>query len=270
MENVLKNCSFDGWYDALREKNKTVRSEIIPLPDDFVQFLLDGEFIMEDEMFPELEAKVASAIKEIGGHAFVKLNYTAPTDAQWIGPQRTLEVQNFKDIIYLMKASTRVLLDLTSPFGHSVEGIKPILVLKKYFDYKRDREFRVFQKHKGLRFISSRYDDVPCHISKDDVEKLINEFADYVSDIIPFDNLIFDIYISPKMRTHLVDVAPWNDATSASMFTWPEIEEMSQNETRICTQCVIRPLEDPPVPIELTGGASLTELLEAMKDPEKP
>ena len=53
------------------------------------------------------------------------------------------------------------------------------------------------------------------------------------------------------------------------MFTWPEIEEMTQNETRICDKCVIRPLEDPPVPIELTGGASLAELLEAMKDPEK-
>ncbi|OHS98509.1 D123 family protein [Tritrichomonas foetus] len=268
MENTIKCCSYDNWYESLRKTNQAVRSQIIPLPDDFIEFLLTGEFLIEENMFPDLEAKVKEALRDLGGHAFVKLNFTAPLDAQWIGSQRTMEIKEFQDIIYILKASTRVLLDITQPFGEKVEGIKPILVLKKYFDYRRDREFRVFQKTKGLRFISSRYDDVPCHIEEEEVNKLINEFINHVSEIIKEENLIFDVYISPKMRIHLVDVAPWNDATSAAMFTWEEIKEMNNCETRLCHECVIHPVEDPAVPVELTGGASLDEIIKAMKELE--
>ena len=269
MENKIKSCSYDAWYDALRRTNQAVRSCIIPLEQDFVDFLLKGEFMIKDNMFPDLELKVKEALRDLGGHAFVKLNFTAPTDAQWIGAQRTLEIQEFNDVLYLLKASTRVLLDVTQPFGEEIEGIKPVMVLKKYFDYKRDREFRVFQKKKGLRLISSRYNDVPCRISKDDVEKIVDEFIDHVSDIIPEDELIFDVYISPRMRIHMMDIAPWNHATSPSMFTWEEIENMDHNETRLCEECIICPLEDPSVPIELTGGASLDEIIEAMKKLEE-
>lgn len=265
MNHVIKSCSFENWYDKLHKNKKTVRSKYLPIPNEIIQFLLEDRFRMQDQFFPDFAKIVNESIKELGGYAFVKLNFTAPTDAQWIGPQRTLKVQNFTDIIFLLKGSTRVLLDLTKPFGEEIDDIQPILVLKKYFSYYRDREFRVFQKNRNLRCISSRYCETPCSLAQEEVGALVNEFSNELSDIFPFDNLIFDIYISPKKKLHLIDVAPWNLTASTSRFSWEEIENMDHNEIRLCNELTIRPIEDQACPLELINGTSLDEILQSMK-----
>jgi hypothetical protein len=142
MLECIRRCSFDQWYPIFTKD--TIRSCTIDLPSDFQEFLLEGEFVVEDGMFPAFARSVDNAIEWLGGRAFCKLNFTAPTDAQWMGMNRSLMVKSFQDMIYFLKASTRVLVDITTPFGESPNPCKPILVLKRWFDYDTDREFRVF------------------------------------------------------------------------------------------------------------------------------
>ena len=65
------------------------------------------------------------------------------------------------------------------------------------------------------------------------------------------------------------DVKPGHTMKEVHSEIREEIENMDHNETRLCEECIICPLEDPSVPIELTGGASLDEIIEAMKKLEE-
>lgn len=265
MDSVIHKCSFDNWYPVFRKD--TVRGAYIELPDEFVNYLLNGEFFVDEKMFPGLSEEFQKLTKELGRNVFIKLNFSAPTDAQWIGPQRTLDVQTFEQAIYLLKASTRIMLDLTNPFGEDIkEKVKPVLVLKKSFDYKRGREFRIFYKNPETYWISSRYGDVPCEIEQEAVEEKVRDFIKKYENYFGTDKYILDLYISPKMRCHLVDMAPWNEATSPSMFEWDDIKKMENIKVMLASDTLILPRDEPPVPVELLGDASLEEIIASMKD----
>lgn len=264
---TAKACSFENWYPIFRKQ--TVRGVAVDMPDEFKTFLLEGEFIVEEGMWPDLEKRVDEAIEELGGRAFVKLNFTAPVDAQWIGNERSLLVRNFTDVVYLLKASTRVLIDLTKPFGEDMELEKPLIVLKKWFVYARHREFRVFVVNPNIFAITSRYCDVPCSLTRDEVRDLIEPFIRDAVNNFPHEKVIFDVYISPKLRVHIVDIQPWHETADTGMFIWGEMHGLTKSETRICTVVQIRPVEDPAVPVEFHDGKSLAELIEAFKQYEQ-
>lgn len=267
MESTILKCSFDQWYPVFRKD--TVRGASIALPDNFVDYLLTGEFVVDTSIFPDLAAEFARAARELGPCVFVKLNFSAPTDAQWIGPQRTLDVRTFEEAMYLLKASTRVMLDLTQPFGVcTCSNLTPVLVLKKSFDYKRGREFRVFLRDTSTYWVSSRYCDVPCEIDEctvtQKVSDLITKYRDYFSSGM----FIIDLYISPKIRCHVVDLAPWNDATAPGMFEWADIRGMDSVRVSLAGDTLILPREEPPVPVELLGDATLDEIIASMNSSE--
>lgn len=264
MEAVIRKCSFENWYHILRQD--TVRSVIIPLPDDFKEYMLNGEFIIEDSQFPELEQQVSQAIDELGGKAFGKLNFTAPTDSAWIGTNRSLEITSFNDFVYLFKASTRILIDIKKPFGLESLDIKPYIVLKRWFTYKENREFRIFMKNKDLFFVCSRYVDIPCEIDDEIIEEKAATLVSIVVDKIHPTEMIIDMYISPKLRPHFIDIAPWNRASSALLYDWDELNTLESIEIRRGGECGIQPSPDPAVPQEMLGGASLEDILKSLKD----
>ena len=264
---TIRKCSFERWYDVFRKR--TVPSVVIDMDDEFRKFLLHGEFILDEGMFPELKRAVEKGIEELGGRAFVKLNFTAPTDAQWSSQNRTLLVRNFDDVLYLLMGSTRVLIDLTRPFGVEMAVERPILVLKKWFSYFRNREFRVFVKGPGAYAITSRYCDVPADLSCEQVDNLIRPFIDEALTDFPDEKVIFDTYISPKLRVHIVDIQPWNITANTGMFTWDEIEIVNACETRVCTEARVAPPEDSAMPVELQDGTSLAAMIESLKEFEQ-
>ena len=263
---TIRKCSFERWYDVFRKR--TVRSLVIDMSDEFRKFLLDGEFIVDEGMFPDLRRAVDQGIEELGGRAFVKLNFTAPMDAQWASRDRTMLVRNFDDALYLLKASTRVLIDMTSPFGVEMKVDRPIIVLKKWFSYARNREFRVFVRKPGACAITSRYCDVPGDLSCEEVENLIRPFIDEAVADFPEEKVIFDVYISPKLRVHIVDIQPWNMTADTGMFTWDELVVVNECETRVCTTARVVPTEDS-APVELQDGMSLDAMIESMKEFEQ-
>ncbi|CAH1783543.1 unnamed protein product [Owenia fusiformis] len=149
IQNV-QNCTFSKWYTTF--KDVTIKSRILPIPDDFLEYLLADGVVLpegaspncpgndsdndntENEMtdwdkdvpeckaptFPEFEEAIRSIIKSkfMGGKVFPKLNWSAPKDATWISFDRTLKCTCPSDVYLLLKSSDFITRDLTQPFLH--------------------------------------------------------------------------------------------------------------------------------------------------------
>ena len=262
MEDVIKKCSFENWYQILR--GNTIRAHVIEMPDEFKNYLLHDDFIVDENQFPELEKKVNAAIEDLNGKAFPKLNFTAPTDALSFGYNHTLEIHSFHDLMHVLKASTRIMIDLSAPFDHNVD-IKPYIVLKRYFNYLTDREFRIFMRDRDHYFVSSRNTFQPYHFDEDTVEDLADQMVEVVSEKLHPTKLIIDFYISPKMKPHIIDIAPWSEVCSPLLFEWDELEKLDECEVRLSNEVNIKPKEDPSVPAEMMDGQTLEQMIQAYK-----
>lgn len=147
-EEEILACAFDRWYDQFRDL--TFRSRAIPLPEEFVQYLLSdgilvpgcsaagggghdsddtdsewgdggsdssaGGAIGEMPPLPEFESAVVEAIEELGGAALPKLNWSAPKDAKWVLTGRSLRCETAADVFILLKASDFIMHDLCHSF----------------------------------------------------------------------------------------------------------------------------------------------------------
>lgn len=196
-QHVL-NCNFSAWYPKF--KNITVRSRIIPLPKEFVDYLkadnvvLPGDPVVtrgtgeENESdseewqaldedpseetvsapeFNEVDSGIKEAIIDLGGAVFPKLNWSSPLDASWISFDGTLKCQSPNDIYLLLKSSDNISRTLFDTFKHCedeegemLEGFE--LVLRKWKDINPGMEFRCFVKDNKLIAISQR-DIASCY-----------------------------------------------------------------------------------------------------------
>lgn len=146
----VDNCSFSSWYDSFRKV--TIKSRIIPLQQDFIDYLLADGIVLpagsynepkydqnvdendccsdDDEVdwsvastqeteapsFPQLEDRIKRCIDELGGSVFPKLNWSAPKDAKWITASHTLQCGSIGEVLLLLKSSDFITHDLTQPF----------------------------------------------------------------------------------------------------------------------------------------------------------
>ncbi|XP_015685057.1 cell division cycle protein 123 homolog [Protobothrops mucrosquamatus] len=146
-EQIL-NCQFSSWYP--RFKRQTIRSVILPIPQNVKDYLLDDgtlvvsgredpqtitqedggdeeeaeEAVWSDDEntatltapeFPEFSLKVEEAIHSLGGNVFPKLNWSAPRDAYWIAMNNSLKCNTLSDIFLLFKSSDFITRDFTQP-----------------------------------------------------------------------------------------------------------------------------------------------------------
>ncbi|XP_077194059.1 translation initiation factor eIF2 assembly protein isoform X1 [Paroedura picta] len=202
-EQVL-NCQFSFWYPHF--KSQTIRSIILPLPQNVQDYLLDdGTLVVsgredlptcsqedgdcdeaeenqwsDDENtttltapeFPEFALKVQEAISALGGSVFPKLNWSAPRDACWIAMNSSLKCKCISDIFLLFKSSDFITRDFTQPFIHCNDdspdpNLQYELVLRKWCELIPGAEFRCFVKENKLIGISQRdYTQYYEHISK--------------------------------------------------------------------------------------------------------
>ncbi|XP_054044573.1 cell division cycle protein 123 homolog isoform X3 [Rissa tridactyla] len=208
------HCQFSVWYPLFRAV--TIRSVILPLPDNVKEYLLDdGTLVVsgredppshaqersddaeeiqwsDDENtttlkapeFPEFTAKVQEAISSLGGSVFPKLNWSAPRDAYWIAMNSSLKCKALSDIFLLFKSSDFITRDLTQPFIHCADdspdpSLNYELVLRKWCELIPGAEFRCFVKENKLIGISQRdYTQYYDHISKqhEEICRSIQEF----------------------------------------------------------------------------------------------
>lgn len=196
-EHVV-NCSFSNWYPLF--KQWTIKSEILKLPDSFIEYLLKDGVVLpaggsnqnehvevglnEDEVpddwsdcedesleapeFPSLQQNVEEAIEHLGGVVFPKLNWTSPRDASWISIDGTLRCKSFQDICLLLKSSDFIAHDLTKAFEDCEDSTdsQPSsgfeLVLRKWTEISPSTEFRCFVRRNELVAISQR-DTTNCY-----------------------------------------------------------------------------------------------------------
>jgi len=153
----VQNADFTKWYPKF--KSLTLRSEIIPLPAEFIQFLEEDSIFVEDNAFPkpesgidrydyneeeweseddeediprqkistesptfpELEAKISSVIDEFGGSVFPKLNWSSPRDSMWMTTLGSLQCTNPSEIFLLLKSSDFVAHDLCHAYERCID-----------------------------------------------------------------------------------------------------------------------------------------------------
>lgn len=209
------NCNFSVWYPKF--KNITIRSRIIPLPKEFVDYLkadnvvLPGEPVVtrnssedvesdseewlalnEDPSeqtisapeFNEVDSGIKEAVIDLEGVVFPKLNWSSPLDASWISFDGTLKCQSPNDIYLLLKSSDNISTTLFDTFKHCEDGEGEMtdgfeLVLRKWKDINPGMEFRCFVKDNKLIAISQR-DTASCYDFIEHNEK------DICSDIASF------------------------------------------------------------------------------------
>eukprot|EP00794_Sanderia_malayensis_P006883 gene6883-7658_t len=271
----VRNCMFSTWYPHFRQL--TIKSRIIKLPDDFVNYLLaDGivlpadngpspscrEFNCEDSdnklhsktvesqeaddwsdcddevalpNFPELQAEVNEAIKELSGAVFPKLNWSCPKDARWISADGTLKCRSFSDICLLLKSSDFIMHDLTNAFEFCEDSTERLptdsfeLVLRKWTEISPAAEFRCFVKKDRLIAITQRdttnfYDFLLANSHK--VHRDITEFFKMkIQSKFVESSFVFDIWRYGDGKLTLIDVNPFSAVTDSLLFTWQELRD---------------------------------------------
>lgn len=262
MIELIKRCSFEKWYTPLR--SETIRSYIIPLKPEFIHYLLEEPFIIPECPFPEMNQTVTHILQdELDGMAFIKLNFTAPTDSSFMGMNRSIAVKSFIDVIRFLKASDRAKTDLIKPFGIEVHDLQPVLIIKRWFNYHKEREFRAFIKSESVFAVTSRY-LLTSTVSEEKLEILFPPFLHRIFEKYDVKNTIIDFYVSPKERLHIIDISPWNEFSSPVLFSWENLESLNDIQYRVSHHDVISSLEDSPCPLELQGGAKIEDILASM------
>jgi len=213
-EHVL-SCNFSVWYPKF--KNITIRSRVIPLSKEFVDYLkadnvvLPGQPVVtrdsDEEIesdseewqaldedpnehtittpeFNEIDSAIKEAIIELDGTVFPKLNWSSPLDASWISCDGTLKCKCPNDIYLLLKSSDNICRTLFETFKHCEDGEGALengfeLVLRKWKDINPGMEFRCFVKDHKLIAISQR-DIASCYEFIEQTEQ------DICSDIANF------------------------------------------------------------------------------------
>lgn len=153
-------CQFHRWYPTFRTsrpRTTTFKSAVIPVPDQFVEYLLadgvtlpvgcpaisstvgGGELSDDSDSednescasskdatcpfaFPDLDKAVTEAIQKLGGQVLPKLNWSAPKDAAWMNGG-SLSCRTAGDVYVLLKSSDFVLHDLLHPWEGVPEDV---------------------------------------------------------------------------------------------------------------------------------------------------
>ncbi|CAH8542579.1 unnamed protein product [Schistosoma rodhaini] len=151
--------------------------------------------------FPQFESQLKNIIRKLGGVVFPKLNWSAPSDASWMSFDGSLKCKTFSDIYLLLKSSDFAAHDLTAPFALCTDtpgekncclfSSKPILVLRRWYDFRPEEEFR-------------------CFIRSNVLIDTVDLYRESSND--------------GKMRIQIIDFNVFGPPTEALLFQWSELE----------------------------------------------
>ncbi|TNN16396.1 Cell division cycle protein isoform 1 [Schistosoma japonicum] len=231
--------------------------------------------------FPQFESHLKNIIQDLGGVVFPKLNWSAPCDASWMSCDGSLKCKTFSDIYLLLKSSDFAAHDLTAPFAlctdTSVEqtcclfNSKPILVLRKWYDFRPEGEFRCFIKSKLLIAICQRKCDAYFKSIEEHIEDIRHDLMEFFNKKIKnrfhLEDYTVDLYREPsndsKIRIQIIDFNVFGPPTESLLFHWSEFEDNAYEKDVIPTfryqnDQNIRPnsVNQYSVPIDLVDIAS--------------
>jgi hypothetical protein len=192
VHHAATSCMLTNWYASFRRH--TIKSSIIPLPKDFISYLLsDGiqlptksqpsamgtrgfdnegsdqwsesdtaaEIWEGSEAILELNEKIKMEIIRLGGHVFPKLNWSAPKDALWMNG--SLKCSTDADVYLLLKSSDFIVHDLERMC--TCQGLRAAddsadgtfsLVLRRWSNLHPSNEFRCFAAKRRIVAVCQR------------------------------------------------------------------------------------------------------------------
>jgi len=271
-EDVLA-CSMPKWYPKFCKI--TFETVLLDLPDDVLAYLRgcgsvvlpaecekerrttpEDDDVVEDETewdedeesentqpsFPDFCVKIKSALDDLGGRAFCKLNWSAPRDASWIAMGNSLAVEDLTQLFLLLKSSDFVRHDLTLPFkdcedqhdGEKEDEVHYSLALRRWADVNPGHEFRCFVIGGRLAAVSQR-DPTHFyrHVGEDRLSVLTDLksfFSEQLSERFPSENFVFDVVRKAKDEVTLVDFGPFGPTTDPLLFDWEELYAVARNQ----------------------------------------
>ncbi|XP_055691843.1 cell division cycle protein 123 homolog [Lutzomyia longipalpis] len=247
--NILEACSFGNWYEKFEKI--TIKSFLLPIPNDILDYLRDDIIILPRECLPETEEEEEETIEEeedsstvsfpefsgeiqrilqrLPGGAFLKTNWHCARDAHWIMPGQSLRVRNLDEVYQLLKASNFSKMDLSPERGFAC-GFNFTVVLRKWQEINPANEFRCFVRRHTLIAISPRaWPEYYEHIyqqKSDIIRDICTLFKEYIKNRFPLNDYVFDVVRERKDSVQLVDFAPFNqEYTNSLAFDWLELED---------------------------------------------
>ena len=180
----------------------------------------DNNDDIDYELMKDICHKIKDKIKVLKNKVVVKLNWSLPKDSVWINME-TIECNNITQILLMLKASTFIQHDLFYPFHNCYDYNENIkikyddnmennkdkmtldtfqykLILRKYSNLYRSREFRCFIYNNTIICISQRYneyfEELQDNTFRNDIQKVIQKF---------FNNIIKDKFYNKHCYVHL-------------------------------------------------------------------
>ncbi|CAH8494553.1 unnamed protein product [Schistosoma turkestanicum] len=306
----VEQCAFNSWYHTFESYTQesifinlpddlitSLTNEQFILPKSAKQTNGDLSDLNDDDIwpddsdtddnkrerpeFPHFESQLKNIIRKLGGVVFPKLNWSAPSDASWISCDRSLKCKTFSEIYILLKSSDFAAHDLTAPFALCTDtsteqtcclfNAKPILVLRKWYDFRPEGEFRCFIKSKVLIAICQRKCDAYFKTIEEQLEHIKHDLVEFfhrkIKNYFELENYTVDLYWESsnngKMRIQIIDFNVFGPPTEALLFQWSELENsVHENDTiplfRYQNDQNIRPnsVNQYSVPIDLIDIAS--------------
>uniref|UniRef100_A0A1B6CFJ4 Uncharacterized protein n=1 Tax=Clastoptera arizonana TaxID=38151 RepID=A0A1B6CFJ4_9HEMI len=265
--SIKKECSFNYWYLHIQEF--CIPSVVIDIPEEVVKFLLQDGVVLPEEVtsditdllsnendctdgiywcsiddsndeikpptFPDFSKNIQEKLNYLGGSVFIKLNWSAPTDAAWITSSKTLRCQNLEDIYLLLKSSIKVTKDLQFLTCDSKEKskINPLLVLKKWVDILPGTEFRCFIANHCLIAISQRDCEYHSYLNQTKVEVIQDIHSFFNTNLkgkLNMENYVLDILRISQGNLVVLDVGLFKpNETNALLFDWEKLLKMKDS-----------------------------------------
>lgn len=164
----------------------------------------------------------------------------------------TKDVKQLRELDRMQQLSPDTAIDAASPPA----GVRPKLVLKKFFSIPTSHEFRCFVRAGHLLCISQRdcgtfFEHLQDSHTKRKLRQLLHTFFQNVLNPLPpgqdgngysvqsprspfpIQDFVWDAYISRDMtKVFLVDINPYLERTDSLLWTWDEIEELAEKRNR--------------------------------------
>jgi len=261
MENNIskgEHFQYNYWYELF--KAFIMESAIIPLPQDFINYLKEDGIILskDDQAFPDyagvspenpedlfgsgdddsdsmnlrndwtdLKNQIKKVIDQWGG-VFPKLNWSAPRDATIMIPDGSLKCRNPDQVILVLKSSDIIAAELNHlPISPDTNLSPYYLVLKKYSHFTQSSEFRCFVRKNILIGISQRYYTKCFNFLIRDQEKykqqIYHFFYSHIYLKFPEEDYVFDIAIPSDKEILIIDFGRFNEVTDSCLFNWEEL-----------------------------------------------
>ncbi|XP_015517638.1 translation initiation factor eIF2 assembly protein isoform X2 [Neodiprion pinetum] len=263
---MIAECSFSVWYPLFGKES--LEAVTVPIPDEVMAYLehesfrlpvearnyskscssrwSDGTLVLPNDnddvhldqaqftndlsepSYPMFSNQIKDVLNEFGA-VFVKLNWSAPLDAAWVAPTKTLRCTTLEEIYLLLKSSDRLVKDLNQlqSLKDKKVNVPPCLVLKKWREINPCAEFRCFVINGELVGICQRdlsqyylYIETEKYDIRQDIKSLFHERIKKRFESLT--NYVFDVIRHKKDHVKIIDFSPYVPGSTKTLLFMKE------------------------------------------------